>query len=660
MSAYLILACIVVLALSGGLSRLCKQRPRLALFMGLGGCALGVGLGFMALLHLLLSGRVEFCFIKWSWPGLSLHVGIDFLSAFFLLPMLVLGLLCAVYGAGYLKGRPWAQGSNWLFFNTLLASMIMVVVARNGVLFLLGWEAMALSSFFLVVAGRTQNSRYAGWVYLVASHIGAAFLLAFFVLLGEMGGSYEIGNILQTAGRLSPDLAVVALVLAFVGFGAKAGIMPMHVWLPEAHPAAPSHVSALMSGIMIKTGIYGLLRFTLALPEPFWWGWCLLCLGLLSGMLGILYALIQDDLKRLLAYCSVENIGIICIGMGLCALGRYHQVPGLVILAMSGLLLHVINHAFSKGLLFLSAGSVLHAVGSVKINRLGGLMKAMPFTGALFVMGALAICGLPPFNSFISEFLLYMAALKGILLSDSSQVITACLMSLVGLALMGGLTVACFAKSIGIAFLGEPRAPELYAKAHESAGMMLAPMLLLAALCLFLGVGAPLLQPLLKGVLMELGMDATLYLPSEIGILFKISLATMGLLAVGALLWLFRKSLLRNREVIQGRPTWDCGYIAPNPRMQYSEHSFVNPLTQLFKAVLGLKVKSEPPQELFATDSVLQVEVSDPFDRKFYIPLFRKSALVLTRLRRIQEGRVQLYVLYIVAALLFMLVWGLY
>ena len=298
------------------------------------------------------------------------------------MPLFLLSAVAAVYGSEYLQVYREQKhlGASWFFFNGLVASMTLVVIARNGILFLMAWEVMALASFFLVTFEDEQPSvRQAGWIYLVATHIGTAFLLALFILLGQERGSLDFDQFTVSAG---PGLL---FLLAVIGFGTKAGFMPLHVWLPEAHPAAPTHVSALMSGVMIKTGIYGLVRvLTLLGPPPMWWGWVLCGIGLCSGILGVLFALAQPDLKRVLAYSSVENVGVITLGLGLGLIGVSVGDPSLAVLGFAGGLLHVVNHALFKGLLFLGAGAVMHGAGTRDMSQLGGLLKRMPWTGCFF------------------------------------------------------------------------------------------------------------------------------------------------------------------------------------------------------------------------------------------------------------------------------------
>ena len=454
---FLVLLAVSILFLSGLLSLFLGRQARRATVVGVGGAVVGCLIGLVPTVSVLWTGRVETLRGAWQVPFGSFFVQMDALSAFFLLPILGLSIVAALYGGEYLMAYRSRKnlGSSWFFFNLLVASMVMVALARNAVLFLLAWELMSLASFFLVTFEDEKESvREAGWTYLVATHLGTAFLLVLFLVLGRQAGSLDFDRFLAASGSISP-VAGVAFFLALIGFGTKAGFMPFHVWLPEAHPAAPSHVSALMSGVMIKTGIYGLLRTLTFLGHPeSWWGWVLIGIGLASGLGGVLFALAQHDLKRLLAYHSVENIGIIALGLGTGVLGLALNQPALAVLGLAGGLLHVLNHALFKGLLFLGAGAVIHATGTRDIDHLGGLIRRMPWTAAMFLTGSVAICGLPPLNGFVSEFLIYVGAFAGIGLPGISVWGAA---TIAGLAMIGGLAAACFTKAFGIVFLGEPR-----------------------------------------------------------------------------------------------------------------------------------------------------------------------------------------------------------
>jgi NADH:ubiquinone oxidoreductase subunit 5 (subunit L)/multisubunit Na+/H+ antiporter MnhA subunit len=448
-----------------------------------------------------------------------------------------------------------------------------------------------------------------------------------------------------------------------IGFGTKAGFMPLHVWLPEAHPAAPSHVSAVMSGVMIKTGIYGLVRLLVLLgPPPAWWGWLLLVIGVTSGVLGVLFALAQHDLKRLLAYHSVENIGIIALGLGLGTLGVASGMPALAVLGYGGGLLHVINHALFKGLLFLGAGSVLHGAGTREIDRLGGLLRRMPWTGTCFLVGAAAIAGLPPLNGFVSEFLIYLAAF-GSLAGAEGQVMSQIpgLVAIGTLALIGGLATACFTKAFGIVFLGEPRSADA-ALAKEGGPAMRLPMVLLATAC----VGAGLfpvaavfaLTPALLLVARQPKAVVTAVLAGAADPLRMIAIGAALLLMIVAFLTILRRLLLAGRSV-EETGTWDCGYARPTARMQYTASSFAQPLTELFGLVLRTRTRLVPPKGFFPHRAALETDTPDAFSELLFRPAFAGIERALDRLRALQQGRIQVYVLYIVLTLIALMVWKL-
>ncbi|MBU0678281.1 MAG: hypothetical protein KJ626_09180 [Verrucomicrobia bacterium] len=391
-------------------------RPAWARVVGPTVAVLGCAAGLIPSATVLIGAAPISLRLPWLIPLGSLSLEMDALSAVFAVPILLITALAAVYGAEYL--RPYEgkkeTSASWFFFNMLTASMLLVVLARNALLFLLAWEIMSLASFFLVMFEHEKESvQRAGWVYLIATHIGTAFILVLFVLLGRQSGTLDFVGFSLT--QAAPALAATIFILATIGFGTKAGFIPVHVWLPEAHPAAPSHVSAVMSGVMIKTGVYGLVRvLTFLGTPPYWFGWTLVGVGAVSGILGVLFALAQHDLKRLLAYSSVENIGIIALGLGIGLLGVSCDSPIMATLGFAGALLHVINHAIFKSLLFLGAGSVLHACGTRDMNRLGGLLRRMRVTGLIILVGSAAICGLPPLNGFVSEFMIYFGALTGL------------------------------------------------------------------------------------------------------------------------------------------------------------------------------------------------------------------------------------------------------
>lgn len=640
-----------------------RKNARSATLAGAGGAVLGCLLGIVPAARILFTGRAEQVHYAWNVPYGSLFFKIDSLSAFFLIPILLLCALSAIYGSRYMtaySGRK-RLGPFWFFFNILVASMALVITAANGVLFLVLWEVMSLSSYFLVTFEHEKESvRRAGWIYLVATHIGTAFLLVLFLMLAQHAGagSLDFETLIGAAPAVAP-VAGLAFIFAIIGFGTKAGFMPFHVWLPEAHPAAPSHVSAVMSGVMIKTGIYGILRVLTFLGPPApWWGWLLIGIGLSSGILGVLFALAQHDLKRLLAYHSVENIGIIALGLGSGVLGLAMKVPALAVLGFAGGLLHIVNHAMFKGLLFLGAGSVFHATGTLEIDRLGGLIKRMPWTAATFLIGAVAICGLPPLNGFISEFLIYLGAFGA---TGEPALGAAGGVVIVGLALIGGLAAACFTKAFGIVFLGEPRS-EQAARGHEAGWAMRAPMLALSAACVLIGLFA-------RQVVGALGRAVgavTGYSAAEIqtrlsfafgplsGIVF---IASIFILLVALIAW-GRQRLLSGRTVEESG-TWDCGYARPAASMQYTASSFAQPLTKMFETFLRPTVHWEEPDGLFPSYAGLRTHTEDFFRQNLYRPVFEGVSRLAMKLRWLQKGHVQLYIFYIALTLLVLLVWNL-
>jgi len=643
------------LLLGSGLAALCvSRRPVLSTWFGAGGAVTGC---LLAMIPAVAGLQCVPAFFRcdWSVPGGSFIIQIDPLSAFFLIPILGLSLLAAIYGTRYML--PYAKtrgiGGSWLSYNLLVVGMAMVVVSRNAVLFLMAWEVMAVASFFLVTFEHEKREvRDAGWTYLVASHVGTAFLLAFFLLVGKDSLDFDSFVVGAAPGLL--------FLLAIVGFGTKAGFMPFHVWLPEAHPAAPSHVSALMSGVMIKTGIYGLLRaLTFLGPPPPWWGWVIVAIGFTSGVMGVLFALAQHDLKRLLAYHSVENIGIIALGIGTGLLGvSYHQ-PALAVLGFAGGLLHVVNHALFKGLLFLGAGAVAHGAHTREIDHLGGLLKRMPWTGGTFLIGAAAICGLPPLNGFVSEFLIYLGAYEGVKLGGHETAMGVAVIA--GLALIGGLAAACFCKAFGVVFLGEPRTREA-AEAHEATACMIVPMVVLAGGCLFIGLFGPVVFQSMGPVIAQVTSLSEASLTSQTvqttGLLWNVTLVAGALILSVLAVVTLRRTLLRGKE-IGSSETWGCGYAHPTARMQYSASSFAQPLTRLFGSILRVRKKEVSAGGLFPKEASFETHTDDVARQWLYRPMFLGIGRVAGLLRVIQHGLVNVYILYIALTLAVLLIWKL-
>lgn len=647
------------LQLAGGLAALFDSRRGASPhFWGASGAVTGSLVALAGVASAVLNRAPSTLALPWSVPMGSLALAIDSVSAWFLVPFAIVGCASALYGVSYLNhGHGRAKlGSHWFFFNALLVAMNLVLTAQNAVLFLMAWEAMTVTSFVLVTFEHDREEvRSAGWLYLVASHLGAAFLMGLFLLLGREAGSFDFAALAQSSP--STGLAAVAFFMALVGFGLKAGIVPVHVWLPEAHPAAPSHVSALMSGVMIKTGVYGLVRTLGWLgPVQAWWGWTLVGIGLVSALVGVVFALAQQDIKRLLAYSSVENAGIIALGLGLGVVGLATHQPLVAGAGFAGALLHVLNHSMFKSLLFFGAGALIHETGTRSLEQLGGLMKQMPRTGAAFLLGSLAIVGLPPLNGFVSEFLLYAGMLQG---ASSSGMEPAAGFALcaAGLALVGGLAVACFTKAFGSAFLGVARKP-LNQHITDPGKFMQVAMLLPAAGCVVIGLGSPLALQALENVVSSMPGAQSANTRALQNALGYVTLTAAIVLAVVAGLWTLRTSMLRKRPVRLG-PTWDCGYALPTSRMQYTGSSFSEPLLQTLHVLLRTSRAVQMSQELYPKAGSLSTHVVDPWKDRVFAGLFRKAAALLDRFHWIQQGKVQLYVLYVLVTLVALLLWKL-
>ncbi len=651
---FLILGCSV--AALAGVMALLVNRSRAALWIGAAGVWAGCALAALPVISALRGQAPDPTQWAWNMPGGSFSLGLDGLSAFFCLPILIVAPLASLYGCLYMAHYKRGLGTASLAYNLLVASMLLLMAVRNGLLFLIVWEVMAISSFVLVVFDDEHAQvRRAGWIYLIATHIGTAALLVFFALLGGYAKSLDFDR-MALAARPG-GVAGLLFVLAVIGFGTKAGFMPLHVWLPEAHPAAPSHVSALMSGVMIKTGIYGLLRAMTLLGAPsLSWGWTLVGIGLVSGILGIAFALAQKDLKRFLAYSSVENIGIIALGVGVGVLGVCWEQPALAVLGFSGSFLHVLNHSIFKSLLFLGAGSIIHGTGTRNIDRLGGLMKPMRWTAVTFLVASAAISGLPPFNGFISEFLIYVSGFKSLKVGAPETALLAAGIG-TGLGLIGGLAAACFAKAFGIIFLGEPRGPEA-ASAHEVGRAMRWPMAVLALLCLAIGLSAPLAIRLVSpavSVMAGFAVDQAA-LAQDVSILQNIVLISVLLLALVVGFLVARRCLPRGKqETITG--TWDCGYARPTARMQYTASSFAQPLVDLFEIFLRPRKHRANVTGFFPRHATFETETPDVATERLFTPVFRLIDLCVAPLRRMQHGRIHEYLLYIALALIVLLLW---
>jgi hydrogenase-4 component B len=612
-------------------------------------------IGLIPAVMVLGGGKAQRLEIAGTLPGLTFSLGIDSLSAFFLIPICFISALAAFYAFDYTRSHPTLQ-QTLPFFPILTASMLLVVTARDGFLFLLAWEVMTLSSFLLVTTEHEHREvRHAGWIYLIAAHLATAFLLIFFTLLYVNTGSLAFAGFHQLKSA-ETGLTSLLFFLALVGFGTKAGFFPLHVWLPHAHPAAPSYISAIMSGVMIKTGIYGILRaLTWLGPPPLGWGSWLVFLGITSAILGILLAHPRQDFKRLLAYSSVENMGIIGIGLGASLWGVSAKNPFLTALALGGTLFHIWNHSLFKSLWFLSAGCVVESTGTRLMDRLGGLSRKMPSVSLASGVATAALCGLPPLNGFVSEWLIYMALYQAVL-SFSGWALALAVAGIGGMALTGGLALAVFTKLFGTIFLGEPRTVAA-SSAHDLPALMRWPLLLLAALCLLLGLVPRLLASWLNNVIQSCTpTNSEALLTSPLQVLQQVSLGSTTLILVMLVLWLLFR-LRRKDQTVRSGVTWDCGYHAPTPRMQYTAASFSEPIDFLFSPLLRLHRRFEHPHVFFPAPSSFKERSEDLAEGSLFRPLFETVDQGLTWLRARQQGRVQNYMIWIFLTMLVLLFW---
>lgn len=574
--------------------------------------------------------------------------GLDALSAVFLLAILIVGAACAFYGVAYLghERAHRAVAVAHLLLALLVTALAVTVIARAAVPFLIAWEVMAVVAYLLVVFEHERPEvRRAGLIYLVATHVGTLLLFVFFATWVGATGDLSFVALAAHAPFSGPRGGMI-LTLALVAFGLKAGAVPFHIWLPEAHGAAPVHVSALMSGVVIKMGVYGLLRTLLMFgAPPAWWGWLVLSLGACSGVLGVVWALAQHDIKRLLAFHSVENIGIILLGIGAGALGLTYGHPVVAVLAFAGAALHALNHAVFKSLLFLSAGSVILATGTRDIDRMGGLARRMPTTAAAFLVGAAAIVGLPPLNGFVSEWVIYQALLWG---GSARGAMQLAVLAAVPLSLMGAVALACFAKVVGVIYLGAPR-DEGAAAARESTAGIIVPPVGLAALCVAIGLlPIAVVPPALRVGGLVAGSGAE----PEVSALT----ATVFALALGASLlaaWFWHRVYTGRRRPLE-TVTWSCGFATPTPRMAYTASSFAAPLLATFGSFAGTRIEQTMPA--FATHPF------DPVLDRVMLPVWRGVSVAASRLRPIQRGGLSRYLLYVatavVAVLLYLLAAG--
>ena len=621
-------------------------------------------------------------------PYVQFTVRLDALSAFFGLIVSLLGFALSLYSLGYVRGFFGRKNVGVLgaFFNLMLLATTLVFLSDNAFFFLIAWELMALSAYCLVSFEHEKpETRSAGVLYLVMSHIGTGCIMLGFLLLfqaaGRASGSFDLNAysftsfhaLTQNADWLASGSRDAAFLLFLIGFGIKAGIVPLHTWLPAAHPVAPSNVSAFMSGVLIKSGIYGMVRvfFCFLGTPPMWWGVTVLTIGIVSAVLGVLYALMQHDLKRLLAYHSIENIGIILMGFGASLMFLHTDHPTLATLAIIAGLYHTINHAVFKGLLFLGAGAVLHATHTRDMEQMGGLAKRMPQTALFFLIGAVAISALPPLNGFVSEWLTYQSLLQGFGTTESLLR----LMFPIGgalLALTGALAAACFVKAFGITFLAQPRS-EAAANAHEASPTMLMGQGILVAVCIFLGLFPTLFLKMLDPLTQQLtGLQISGQLTLADGLVLSgvnqaggtvstlgIAVLSVCLLLVPFVLWLVFAQKAKTRI----GPTWDCGLKGLTPRMEYTATGFSKPIRMIFKALFRPRREVQREYDFspyFATSIRFEAHVEEVFETRIYRPLHRLVLRLSRRMRALQAGSLQAYLIYIFVTLLLLLLYVVY
>ena len=588
----------------------------------------------------------------------------DPLTAVFTIVIAVMSFLGVLYANGYMKpylNKGMNVSSHCFFLMLLIASMLGVITIQNGLFFLVAWELMSLSSFFLVIfEGEKKEVLTAGIKYLVYMHFSVIFIIAMFVLLTNSANSLDFADYAKVLQQ-NPQLANIAFLLGFIGFGIKAGFVPFHNWLPDAHPAAPTHVSGIMSGVMIKTGVYGILRVLSFIGAPSkLLSYIVLVVAVISALYGVLYAITQHDIKRLLAYHSIENIGIIGIGIGIGMLGLTYGNPIVATFGFAGGILHILNHSIFKELLFLAAGSVYLKTHTRNIEALGGLIKKMPYTALLFIIGSVAICGLPPFNGFVSEFLIYAGMLFGVPASGISLFVTL-IISLAGLAMVGTMAILCFTKASGIVFLGEPRSEKAEQVSSDVGAVMIIPMSILALFTFLIGMFP---QYIIKGILSPVSIFVTgngefQLFESVVEVMATLSFMFFIFLVLTLVILVIR--MLINRKY-EEHCTWGCGYDRANNHMQYTAssyaHLFVSTLKPLFKRVSHIK----KPKDFFPKEAYYELEIEDIEEAYIVKPLLKWDEKILAKFERIQNGNIQQYILFglifLIIAVVCLVFWG--
>lgn len=597
--------------------------------------------------------------IDFSFPIGRAMLRLDPLAAFFVAVISLGGLFAAVYSLGYMKmyrDSSYSLPMYYFFLGLLFSAMLLVTIVQNVLLFMIVWEMMSLASYFLVAfEHHKEEVNRAALYYLIAMQVGAAFLLIAFVWAASLAGSMDfaaLGSALGTPGSASS----VLFLLFLIGFGFKAGLVPVHTWLPLAHPAAPTGVSAAMSGVMIKTGIYGILRILLIGGTPhIALCYLLFILSLITGIYGVMNAIVQQDLKKLLAYSSIENIGIIGVGIGLAMLGIAYRQEAIVLWALSGALVHIVSHSTIKGLLFYGAGVVYSTVHTREIDKLGGLIHFLPVTATSFLIGSLAISGLPVFGGFIGEFSIFAGLVQGLRPGATSlHIAAAC--GLAGLAFIGVMAALCFNRVFSIVFLGIPRVPHRE-KPSEASVAMKAPMIFLAAFIIFIGLLPVLILPLLKNVIGQFipGLNGAEWE----GMMALFNRMSLALAVFGGLVCFF---LVLRRIALSGKrvqifKTWDCGSQEESSRFSYTAGSFAAPFFQLVEPFLPRHLKVHAPDGFFPREAGYESRYEDLAAVYLIDPVNRFIRWFMGLFAWVQSGRTQQYILYGLVFLLLLIVW---
>jgi formate hydrogenlyase subunit 3/multisubunit Na+/H+ antiporter MnhD subunit len=579
-------------------------------------------------------------------------ISIDALSGWFILIINLVFVTGSFYGLFYMKAYREQRNNLTLHSISLIfqySALISICVIRNSFVFLIAWEIMTLASFLVIIFEHEHIATVkAGINYLIQAHFSVIFLMIGFIWVASKTGSYDFQAITAYSASIPQAASLLLFGCFFIAFALKAGFVPFHTWLPYAHPAAPSHVSGMMSGVIIKIGIFGILRMLLVIKTDFVTaGYLILIISLISGLYGVMLAIIQHNLKKLLAYHSIENIGIIGMGIGIGCIGTGTGNQVLATLGFAGALLHTLNHSLFKSLLFYTAGNVYQATHTMDIEKLGGLIKKMPQTAALFLIAAIAICGIPPFNGFISEFIIYIGLYNW--LADATLVsLLAAISSTAGLAIIGGLALLCFTKAFGVVFLGTARS-ELPATCREVPFLQLLPLYLLALLIMAIGLfPMQFISLLSRPVNLFMVENALNFSPVQVNAfqaLQPISMASWMLILLVAGIFLVRKYVLSHRKTETG-PTWGCGYVAPTSRIQYTAGSFVRTYSKLFAPFLLVGKHEEEIHGIFPSEGKYHTHPYDKVEKWLIDAPLKFNKLFMGRFVFLNNGKLQFYILY--------------